>query len=61
MSGPQTHYSSRDIEARILAAVRAAGLNAEKRLSPVVAKAARAKSRVGSRNRRVEVIEGGFA
>jgi len=34
MSGLETHYSARDIEARILAAVRAAGLNPEKRLSP---------------------------
>lgn len=34
MAGLQTHYSARDIEARILAAVRAAGLNPEARLSP---------------------------
>jgi sarcosine/dimethylglycine N-methyltransferase len=34
MSGLETHYSARDIEARILAAVRAAGLNPEQRLSP---------------------------
>ena len=30
----EAHYSARDIEARILAAVRAAGLNPEQRLSP---------------------------
>ena len=29
-----THYSARDIEARILAGIRAAGLNPEQRLSP---------------------------
>ena len=34
MAGLAAHYSARDIEARILAAVRAAGLNPEKRLSP---------------------------
>jgi len=34
MTGLETHYSARDIEARILAAVRAAGLNPEQRLSP---------------------------
>ena len=34
MAGLETHYSARDIEARILAAVRAAGLNPEQRLSP---------------------------
>jgi len=34
MAGPETHYSARDIEARILAALRAAGLNPEQRLSP---------------------------
>ena len=34
MTGLQAHYSARDIEARILAAVRAAGLNPEQRLSP---------------------------
>jgi SAM-dependent methyltransferase len=30
----EAHYSARDIEARILAAIRAAGLNPEQRLSP---------------------------
>jgi SAM-dependent methyltransferase len=30
----KAHYSARDIEARILAAIRAAGLNPEQRLSP---------------------------
>jgi ubiquinone/menaquinone biosynthesis C-methylase UbiE len=30
----ETHYSARDIEARILAGIRAAGLNPEQRLSP---------------------------
>jgi len=34
MSGLEAHYSARDIEARILAAVRAAGLNPEQRVSP---------------------------
>jgi SAM-dependent methyltransferase len=34
MTGLETHYSARDIEARILAALRAAGLNPEQRLSP---------------------------
>ena len=34
MTGLETHYSARDIEARILAAIRAAGLNPEQRLSP---------------------------
>jgi sarcosine/dimethylglycine N-methyltransferase len=34
MSGLETHYSARDIEARILAGLRAAGLNPEQRLSP---------------------------
>ena len=34
MAGLEAHYSARDIEARILAAVRAAGLNPEQRLSP---------------------------
>jgi sarcosine/dimethylglycine N-methyltransferase len=34
MSGLETHYSARDIEARILAGIRAAGLNPEQRLSP---------------------------
>jgi len=34
MAGLETHYSARDIEARILAAIRAAGLNPEQRLSP---------------------------
>jgi SAM-dependent methyltransferase len=36
MAGMAAHYSARDIEARILAAVRAAGLNPEQRLSPEV-------------------------
>jgi len=35
MAGLAAHYSARDIEARILAALRAAGLNPERRLSPV--------------------------
>ena len=35
MSGLETHYSASDIEARILAALRVAGLNPEQRLSPV--------------------------
>ena len=35
MAGPEAHYSAPDIEARILAAIRAAGLNPEQRLSPV--------------------------
>jgi SAM-dependent methyltransferase len=34
MAGLEAHYSVRDIEARILAAIRAAGLNPERRLSP---------------------------
>jgi ubiquinone/menaquinone biosynthesis C-methylase UbiE len=34
MAGLDAHYSARDIEARILAAVRAAGLNPDQRLSP---------------------------
>lgn len=34
MVGLEAHYAARDIEARILAAVRAAGLNPEQRLSP---------------------------
>jgi sarcosine/dimethylglycine N-methyltransferase len=34
MAGLEAHYSARDIEARILAAIRAAGLNPELRLSP---------------------------
>lgn len=35
MAGLDAHYSARDIEARILAALRAAGLDPEQRLSPV--------------------------
>jgi SAM-dependent methyltransferase len=34
MAGLEAHYSARDIEARILAALRAAGLNPEQRLTP---------------------------
>ena len=34
MAGLEAHYSARDIEARILAGIRAAGLNPEQRLSP---------------------------
>jgi SAM-dependent methyltransferase len=34
MDSLETHYSALDIEARILAAIRAAGLNPEQRLSP---------------------------
>jgi SAM-dependent methyltransferase len=34
MPGLEAHYSARDIEARILAALRAAGLNPEQRLPP---------------------------
>jgi sarcosine/dimethylglycine N-methyltransferase len=34
VAGLEAHYSARDIEARILAAVRAAGLNPEQRISP---------------------------
>ncbi|MGD2064632.1 MAG: methyltransferase domain-containing protein [Nitrospirota bacterium] len=34
MSTLETHYSARDIEMRILAGIRAAGLNPEQRLSP---------------------------
>jgi ubiquinone/menaquinone biosynthesis C-methylase UbiE len=34
MAALETHYSARDIEARILAAIRTAGLNPEQRLSP---------------------------
>ena len=33
MSGLETHYAAGDIEARLLAAIRAAGLNPERRLS----------------------------
>lgn len=35
MAGLEVHYSTNDIEARILAALRTAGLNPERRLSPV--------------------------
>jgi SAM-dependent methyltransferase len=34
MTGLAAHYSARDIQARILAAIRAAGLNPEQRLAP---------------------------
>jgi SAM-dependent methyltransferase len=34
MPGLEAHYSARDIESRILAAIRGAGLNPEQRLSP---------------------------
>ncbi len=34
MASLEAHYSARDIEARILAALRAAGMNPEQRLSP---------------------------
>lgn len=34
MASLEAHYAARDIEARILAAIRAAGLNPEQRLSP---------------------------
>ena len=34
MTGLRAHYSAHDIEARIVAAIRAAGLNPEQRLSP---------------------------
>jgi len=34
MAGLEAHYAARGIEARILAAIRAAGLNPEQRLSP---------------------------
>jgi SAM-dependent methyltransferase len=34
MAGLNVHYSARDIEARIIAAIREAGLNPEQRLSP---------------------------
>jgi len=34
MTGLEAHYSAHDIEARIVAAIRAAGLNPEQRLSP---------------------------
>ena len=34
MGGLDAHYAARDIEVRILAAIRAAGLNPEQRLSP---------------------------
>lgn len=34
MAAPQAHYSARDIETRILSALRQAGLNPEDRLSP---------------------------
>ena len=35
MSGLEAHYSAHDIEQRIIAALRAAGLNPDQRLSPV--------------------------
>jgi sarcosine/dimethylglycine N-methyltransferase len=35
MTGLDAHYAARDIEQRILAAIRAAGLNPDQRLSPV--------------------------
>ena len=35
MASLEAHYSVSDIEARILAALRAAGLNPEQRLSPI--------------------------
>jgi SAM-dependent methyltransferase len=34
MAGLATHYSARDIESRLLASIRVAGLNPEERLSP---------------------------
>ena len=34
MANLETHYAARDIESRILAAIRAAGLDPEQRLSP---------------------------
>jgi SAM-dependent methyltransferase len=34
LSGPGSNYSARDIEARLLAAIRAAGLDPDRRLSP---------------------------
>lgn len=34
MKGMEAHYSANDMETRVLAALRAAGLNPEKRLSP---------------------------
>jgi sarcosine/dimethylglycine N-methyltransferase len=34
MAGLETHYSARDIESRIMAALRAAGLDPEQRLTP---------------------------
>ena len=34
MSSLETHYAADDIEARILAGIRAAGLNPDQRLSP---------------------------
>jgi sarcosine/dimethylglycine N-methyltransferase len=34
MSGLETHYAARDIESRILAGIRAAGLDPEQRLTP---------------------------
>ena len=34
MAGPAAHYSALDIEARILAAIRAAGLDPDRRLAP---------------------------
>ena len=34
MAGLEAHYAASDIEARILAAIRAAGLNPDERLSP---------------------------
>ena len=33
MAGPEAHYAARDIEARILSAIRAAGMNPDQRLS----------------------------
>jgi len=35
MANLEAHYAARDIEARILAALRVAGLNPDQRLSPV--------------------------
>ena len=35
MAGQEEHYSAHDIETRILAAIRTAGLNPDQRLSPV--------------------------
>ena len=34
MASLDAHYSARDIETRVLAAIRAAGLNPEQRLAP---------------------------